>query len=153
MGPGDAAAPGGDDTTGTTELDPAGVLTRSLDPGTGFVPVQSAPAQAAPPPSRRARRERRPDGRYRWWIGAAALIAVGALVVVDAVAVSLAGAGSYSDATVLAWVAIVLSGVAVLAGGVAVVLGRGRMLGAVAIVLGISANPYLLTRVLEALGG
>lgn len=136
----------------TTELDPAGVLTRSVEPGTGFIPVQPTSAPA-PPPSRRAQRVRRPDSRYRWWPGAAALLLALALVVLDGVAVAQAGSGSYAGATALAWAAIVASILAVLAGVAAIVLGRGRLLGVAAVVLGIGANPFLLTRVLEVLGG
>lgn len=153
MGPADTAASGGDDAIGTTELDPAGVLTRSLDPGTGFIPVGETPPPTPPAPTRRARRVRRPRGRYAWWPGAAAAVVAVALIVVDSVAVASAGEGSYSAATGLAWTAIVLSGVAVLGGLIAVLLDRGRLPGAGAIVLGIGANPYLLARVFEALGG
>lgn len=146
-----ADAPGAPETT---ELDPAGVLTRSVEPGTGFIPVQAAgPPAPAPPPSRRAQRVRRPDSRYRWWPGAAAVLLALALLVLDAVAVAQAGSGSYAGATVLAWTAIVASILAVLGGAAAIVLDRGRLLGVAAVVLGICANPYLLTRVLEVLGG
>lgn len=159
MASADAAAPGASDASETTELDPAGVLTRSVEPGTGFIPVQPASARTAPPgapapvPTRRARRERPTQSPYAWWPGAAALLLGVVLVVLDAVAVGQAGAGSYAGATALAWGAIVASVLAVLGGGVAIVLGRGRLLGGAAVVLGIAANPYLLTRVFEVLGG
>jgi hypothetical protein len=133
-----------------TELDPAGVLTRSVDEGSGFIPVQSAlsgqlrPAQQA---------QLSGTGTLRWWPGAAALAGAIGVVVLDAVAVSLAGSGTYVAATAVAWVAIILSAVTVIGGVLAIVLGRGRIAGIVALGLGLVANPFLLARLFEVLHG
>ncbi len=53
----------------------------------------------------------------------------------------------------LAWVAIALSAVAVVVGALSIVLDRGRRLGIVAVAIGVLANPFLLTRILEVLHG
>lgn len=133
----------------TSELDPAGVLTRS-DEGDGYVSLRPEPIRP---------REREASRLVpRWWPAALALLLVVAVIVLDAVAVSLAGSGSFAAATVVAWVAIVLSVVAVVGGAAAVVVGvRSRLrsitvLGLVAVLLGVLANPWLLARVLELVG-
>lgn len=124
----------------TSELDPAGVLTRSDDAG-GYVSL-------APVPIRPREREARPLLPH-WWPAAVAFLLVVVVVVLDAVAVGLAGSGSFAAATVVAWVAIVLSVLSVLGGILAIVLGRGRPVAIAAVILGILANPWLLTRLLE----
>lgn len=132
------------------QLDPSGVLTRSTE-GDSFVAlVGTAPEPTALEPIR-PRPARRPGPV--WWPAAAALAAAVVVIVLDAVAVSLAGSGSFLPATVLAWAAIALSTAAVVAGALAIVLGRGRRLAILAVVVGILANPFLLTRLLDLLAG
>ncbi len=68
---------------------------------------------------------------------------------VTGIGVGLVSDGQFVTGTVLAWVAIVLSCAAVAGGILAVVAGWGRMPGAIAIPLGLLANPFLLTRLLD----
>lgn len=84
-------------------------------------------------------------------VGALAVLVAVVAAVVTGVGVGVASNGAYDAGTVLAWVAIVLSAVAVLGGLVALVVGWGRWWGAVAVVLGVAANPWLLATVLGAL--
>ena len=53
-------------------------------------------------------------------------------------------------APALTWVALAVSAVAVLAGVAAMLTGRGRRLGLLGVLLGALANPWLLSRLLEA---
>ena len=61
----------------------------------------------------------------------------------------LLDAGSHPSALPVAITGIVTGAVAVVAGIVAVVIGRGRGGAVAAITLGLVANPWILTRILE----
>jgi hypothetical protein len=102
------------------------------------------------PPKRE--RPRRSAGRLSL-VGQAALGAALATIVVHIVAIIVASSGSFVAGSVLAWVAIALSIAAVLAGLVAVIGRFGRSWGAAAIVVGLFANPFLLLRLLDFVGG
>ena len=67
------------------------------------------------------------------------------------VGVGVAAGGEFVTGAAIAWAAIVLSGIAVIAGIVAVIAGFGRLAGAIAIPLGLLANPFVLTQLLGAL--
>lgn len=101
-------------------------------------PAASAPAAASP--KRRA--------RFVGWAALAAAIVAGVLT---GIGVGVAAGGNFVGGAGVAWAAIVLSSVAVLGGILAVVAGFGRLAGAIAIPLGLLANPFLLTQLLGAL--
>jgi hypothetical protein len=139
----------GDD--GRVTGDPTEVLTRSG--GSSYVSLTvevptsetaSAPAMdaTAPPPAP-------PASRLRL-VGWLALALAVAAAVLTAVAVGSTADGAFETGTALAWTAIVVSGVAVVGGMLAVVAGFARIAGAVAIALGLLANPFLLTQLLGA---
>jgi hypothetical protein len=102
------------------------------------------------PPKRE--RPRRSAGRSSL-VGQAALGAALATIVVHMSAVVVASSGAFIAGSVLAWVAIAFSILAVLTGLVAVVGRFGRSWGVGAIVLGLFANPFLLLRLLDFVGG
>lgn len=159
------------DRTEPATLDPAGVLTRSFDVPTvqpvhpvhrtyelrDVRPVDatpiSPPAQPGQAPQPAPAGAHAAEPRSRGLIGALAVLAAAVVVVLDVVAVNLAASGSFVSATTVAFTAIGFSAAAVVAGAVAIVLGRGRIAGIAGFVVGVVANPYLLTRLLEALGG
>ena len=140
----------GDD--GRVVGDPTEVLTRSGGSSyvslTGDSPPVETPselktdddAQAEPSP---------PRSRLRF-VGWAALAVAGIAGVLTGVGVGVAAGGEFVSGAGLAWAAIVCSGVAVVGGIVAVIGGFGRMPGAIAIPLGLLANPFLLTQLLGA---
>jgi hypothetical protein len=111
--------------------------------------VFGRPRRASParPPSR--------DDRQRpgTALGVIAVVAGVATIVLVCVGISSAMSGKYAVGIALAYVATGTSIVAVLGGISAMVLDRGRGWGAVAIVVGLAANPLLLTRVLAWAGG
>lgn len=84
-------------------------------------------------------------------VGGLSVVAAIVAAVLTGVGVGVASAGAYDAGTVLAWAAIVVSAAAVLGGLVALIVGWGRWAGAVAVVLGLAANPWLLATVLGAL--
>jgi hypothetical protein len=81
-------------------------------------------------------------------LGVVALLAALLTIVLVVVGVTSAMHGDYAGGTALAYVATGASIVAVLGGLAAVLFHRGRGWGAVAIVLGLAADPLLLTQVL-----
>ena len=64
----------------------------------------------------------------------------------------LATGDRYRDATWAAWAAVGISVPAVLFGIVALILGRNRAWAVTGLVLGVVANPLVLTPTLEAIG-
>lgn len=64
----------------------------------------------------------------------------------------LATSDRFRDATWAAWAAVGISVLAVLFGGVALILGRRRAWAVTGVVLGIVANPLVLTPALDAIG-
>ena len=86
--------------------------------------------------------------RFVGWIALAAAVLAGVLT---GVGVGMAAGGEFVTGTALAWSAIVSSGVAVVGGILAVIAGFGRVPGVIAIVLGLLANPFLLTQLLQQL--
>jgi len=84
--------------------------------------------------------------------GLLAVLAAGFFAVLHGVAVGAAAGGDNTTATVLAWTVIVGTIATLLLGVVAVVSGRGRRWGALAVVLSLLANPFVLMRVLGFFG-
>ena len=104
---------------------------------------QSAPTASSPvasPPKRRV--------RFVGWAALAVAVVAGVLT---GIGVGVAAGGEFVTGAGIAWAAIVLSSVAVAGGILAVVAGLGRLAGAIAIPLGLLANPFLLTQLLGAL--
>jgi hypothetical protein len=89
----------------------------------------------------------------RWIVGVAALVFAVATIVVHIVGIVVASGGDWEAGTALGYVAIGTSILGFAVGVVAVVLGRGRVLGVVAVVLSILANPFVLLQVLNFFGG
>ena len=107
-----------------------------------------AESLAAPPPVEPVVRHARPR-----WPGilafAFALLAVAGV----AAGIVLATSDLFLAATYTAWGAIGASALAVLLGLIAVIGRLGRGLGTAGLVLGVVANPYLLTIALDRIGG
>ena len=137
--------------------DPTEVLTRSggstyvsltvdvpsTEVGSDTTDQPSAPTvstPAAPSPKSRVR-----------FVGWGALAAAAIAGVLTGIGVGVAADGDFVAGAGVAWAAIVLSSVAVIGGILAVVAGFGRLAGAIAIPLGLLANPFLLTQLLGAL--
>ncbi len=74
-------------------------------------------------------------------------------IVLVSIGITQAMLGQYAIGTNLAYVAVGTSVVGVLGGICAIVLDRGRGWGAIAIILGLAADPLVLTRVLGWIGG
>lgn len=131
-------------------LPPTDAVPADLPPA-GAVPAELPPADALP--SRRELRRQARAGRDPllppWAPAAVALVLAAVVVILNPIGVALAGRGDFVAATVIAAIGIGLSAVAVLGGIACVVLRRGRALAVAAIVLGLLANPFLLTRLLE----
>ncbi|MCU1542440.1 MAG: hypothetical protein JWM50_305 [Microbacteriaceae bacterium] len=87
-------------------------------------------------------------GRARTAPGLIAVVGAAAFAAVHIVAIVEATSGNYSGATTLAWVAIVGTTATLLLAIAAVGLDRGRRWGAVAIILSLVANPFILVRIL-----
>lgn len=103
---------------------------------------------------RSARRSASPTPRRRSApLGLISLLAALATVILLWMGMSFAVGGRNLVSTDLAYLAIGMSVVAIVGGLSAIVLGRGRALGVVAIVVGLLANPLLLTRLLSWAGG
>ncbi len=106
-----------------------------------------ADSLAAPPPAPPVVPRRRPR-----WPGILsfvfALLAVAGVVA----GIVLATSDVFLIATYTAWGAIGASGLAVLLGLIAVIGRFGRGIGTAGLVLGIIANPYLLTIALDRIG-
>jgi hypothetical protein len=108
------------------------------------------------PPSRRPATPRRPavpPPRLRSRLG---LLGLGAALVTAAATVtgiSLALGDHYEASILLAYLATGASVVAFLCGVAAVLTGRGRVWGAVAIILGVLSSPPVLTKLLAWASG
>ena len=86
-------------------------------------------------------------------VGVVALGVAALALVAEVVAIAIGSAGQWPLATVLAWVAIVLTVAAAALGVVAIVRRRGRAWGVVAVVVAVLGNPLVQIGVLRALGG
>jgi hypothetical protein len=86
-------------------------------------------------------------------LGVLALVAAVAAAVILSVGMTSANAGQYAAGSGLAYLATGVSVVAVICGASAALLGRGRPWGVVAVVIGLLANPLLLTKLLGAASG
>ena len=141
----------GDD--GRVVGDPTEVLTRSGGSSyvslTGDVPADEVGSGSANGGDPRVSPSS-PRHRFRFvgWVALAVALIAGGLT---AAGVAAASGDEFETGTALAWAAIVCSGVAVVGGILAVIAGFGRLGGALAIVLGLLANPFLLTQLLGAL--
>jgi hypothetical protein len=89
-----------------------------------------------------------PPGRSRTAPGLLALSGAAVFAIVHIVAVVVATAGEFGTATTLAWVAIIGTTATLLLSIAAVGLDRGRRWGAVAVILSLVANPFILMRIL-----
>ena len=87
--------------------------------------------------------------RRRAWLGAIALVLGVATAVLTALGVGAAAAGDESAAQWSAIGAIGASILSILIALVAMITGRGRAVGALALVIAVLANPWILLRVLE----
>lgn len=81
-------------------------------------------------------------------LGALAVVAAIATIVLHSIAVNLAAARDLDAATGLAWAAIIVSFVAIALGVLAAVFRSGRWTGLVAAVVALFANPWVLLQVL-----
>jgi len=87
------------------------------------------------------------------WPGRAALVCAVIAVAALVAALALVAGREFGGATLVAWAAIAAS-VAAILGGLLAILGRwGRGPGIAALVLGVLANPYLLLKLFELVGG
>jgi len=89
----------------------------------------------------------------RQWPGWVGLLLAIATAVLTGIAVAVDGQHHHVAATILAWTAIGCSIAAFLVGVIAAVLGRGRVAGVIAALVGVFANPWLLLQVLTLLKG
>lgn len=87
------------------------------------------------------------------FLGPVALVGAIATAVLTGIATGVASSGGYETGTVLAWVAIAVSALSVIASLAAIVFDRGRWWGAVALVVAVFANPWVLTSLLTLLTG
>jgi len=103
----------------------------------------------------RSRVRRDPSRSYRpgTLLGVLATLASVLTVVLVSIGITRAMLGEFGVGTTLAYVSIGTSVVGVLGGICAIVLDRGRGWGAIAIILGLAADPLILTRVLGLIGG
>ncbi len=110
--------------------------------------LPEAPAVAPSGPA-----ETRPQRGRRRWPGvlsfALALLTIAGLVT----GIVLATSDLYLAATYVAWAAIAASGLAVLAALVALVGRLGTGWAAAGLIIGVIANPLVLTKGLELIGG
>jgi uncharacterized membrane protein YcjF (UPF0283 family) len=107
-----------------------------------------ADSLAAPPPVEPVVRRARPR-----WPGILSFV-LALLAVAGVVAgIILATSDLFLAATYTAWAAIAASGLAALLGLIAVIAKLGRGWGTAGLVLGVVANPYLLTIALDRIGG
>jgi hypothetical protein len=141
----------GDD--GRVVGDPTEVLTRSG--GSSFVSLTGGTPAAVLESESGSGRTGIPEPtalrhrlRFVGWLALAVAVVCGVLT---GAGVAVASGGEFETGTALAWAAIVCSGVAVVGGILAVVAGFGRFAGALAIVVGLLANPFLLTQLLGTL--
>ena len=81
-------------------------------------------------------------------LGALAVVAAIATIVLHSVAVNAAAHRDPETATMFAWIAIVMSLVAIALGILAAIFRSGRWTGAVAAVVALFANPWVLLQVL-----
>jgi hypothetical protein len=108
--------------------------------------AESGPKRASGP--QRVPRQSQTSQRPGNTLGVIALLASLVTIVLVIVGITDAIRGEYPSSTGLAYIATGVSIVAVLGGLGAVLFDRGRGWGAVAIVLGLAANPVLLTKLL-----
>ncbi len=107
-----------------------------------------ADALAAPPPVERVATRARPR-----WPGVLSFVLALLVVAGLAAGIILATSDLFLAATYVAWATIAASVLAVVLGLVAVIGKLGRGFGAAGLVLGVLANPYLLTIALDRIGG
>jgi hypothetical protein len=86
-------------------------------------------------------------------LGLTALVFAAVGVAAEVAGIIIGNAGEWQGATILAWIAIVLTALAFFAGLVAAIANRDRRLGVIALVIGLVGNPLVLVGLLGALGG
>ncbi|WP_168625815.1 MULTISPECIES: hypothetical protein [unclassified Cryobacterium] len=94
-----------------------------------------------------------PKRRRPFPFGLVALVSVLVLIALEVTGVLLAVSGAYAAATFIGQAIIVLTFVPFVLGIVGVILNRGRLTGAIAIVLAVLTNPLVLNTVLGFFGG
>ena len=82
-------------------------------------------------------------------LGVIAVLAAITTIVLHALAVNIAAAGDPQQATVLGWAAIAVSTGTIVLGVLSAALHSGRIIGMVAAVVALFANPWILLKVLE----
>jgi len=102
---------------------------------------------------RRARRAAATVHRPTRILGLVSVVAALLTIVLFWMGMSFALEGQNLVSTSLAYASIGTSVVAIVGGASAIVLHRGRAMGAVAIVVGVLANPLVLTRLLNLASG
>jgi hypothetical protein len=102
---------------------------------------------------RRARRDAATVRRPTRILGLVSVVAALLTIVLFWMGMSFALGDQNLVSTYLAYFGIGMSVVAIIGGVSAIVLRRGRAMGAVAIVVGLLANPLILTRLLNLVGG
>ena len=107
-----------------------------------------AESLAAPPPVELVVKRVRPR-----WPGILSFVSALLAVAGVAAGIVLATSDLFLAATYTAWGAIGASGLAVVVGLIGVIGRLGRSWGTAGVVLGVIANPYLLTIALDRIGG
>ncbi|HEY4269043.1 MAG TPA: hypothetical protein VGM94_12710 [Galbitalea sp.] len=99
----------------------------------------------------------RPDPRHGYrpgtLLGVLSAFASVLTIVLVSVGITQSMLGQFETGTSLAYFSVGTSVVGVLGGIAAIVLDRGRGWGVIAIILGLAADPLILTRVLDWIGG
>jgi hypothetical protein len=90
--------------------------------------------------------------RAPWLVGVVGLVLAVAAAVLQVLGIVQASNFNWERGTFLAWLAIGASVAAFIVGLVALIGNRGRRWGMAAMVAAVIANPWVLTRLLEALG-
>ena len=123
---------------------------------------ETAPYESAQPPDGQSPDGQSPDAEWQqaepkqrrpFPFGLVALVSVLVLIVLEVVGVLLAVGGAYASATFIGQAIIVLTFVPFVLGIVAVILNRGRLTGAIAVVLAVLTNPLVLNAILGYFGG
>jgi|SRR5690554_3820978 len=87
-----------------------------------------------------------------WILGVIAVALAVAAGVLQVLGITQAAALNWQRGTLFAWLAIGVSTLAFLTGLIAIILNRGRRWGAMAMIVAIVANPWVLAQLLGSLG-
>lgn len=151
--------------TSPANLNPANLDSTNLDPANplaanphaaSFSPATAdplAPAPAAFDPGNWPDAGDPPRARRSWPVGIIALALAVLFAVAEVVGVLLANAGQFGIATIIGQSLIMLTVLSFLLGLFAVIRRRGRVWGAIAMVLSLFVNPLVLINLLALFGG